>query len=66
MFQSILNIFWVFEELIIFREGGVGGRGTPFAENSAKIIYLIFEPFPNKILHFQGPGEVPRSHGQSL
>ena len=34
------------KKLIIFREGGVGG-GTPFAENSAKIINLIFEPFPN-------------------
>ena len=33
------------KKLIIFREGGVGG-GTPFAENSAKIINLIFEPFP--------------------
>ena len=30
--------------MIIFREGGVGG--TPFAENSEKIITLIFEPFP--------------------
>ena len=34
------------KKLIIFREGGVGGGGTPFAENSAKIINLIFEPFP--------------------
>ena len=36
------------KKLIIFREGGVGAEGgTPFAENSAKIINLIFEPFPN-------------------
>ena len=32
------------KNFIIFREGGMGG--TPFAENSAKIINLIFEPFP--------------------
>ena len=31
------------KKIIIFREGGVG---TPFAENSAEIINLIFEPFP--------------------
>ena len=28
------------------RRGGGGEGGTPFAENSAKIINLIFEPFP--------------------
>ena len=38
----------VAEKLIIFREGGGGGGGYPFAENSAKIINLIFEPFPKK------------------
>ena len=27
-----------------------GGGGTPFAENSAKIINLIFEPFPNLVI----------------
>ena len=26
--------------------GGGGGEGYPFAENSAKIIILIFQPFP--------------------
>ena len=31
------------EKLIIFRKGG---GGYPFTENSAKIINLIFEPFP--------------------
>ena len=36
----------VAEKLIIFREGG-GGGGYPFAENSAKIINLIFATFPN-------------------
>ena len=47
MFQSILNtlafgyIFGV-KKLIIFTDGGT----PPFAENSAKIINLIFEPFP--------------------
>ena len=30
---------------MIFREGGE----YPFAENSAKIIYLIFEPFPKDV-----------------
>ena len=28
------------------RRGGGGEGGTPFAENSAKITNLIFEPFP--------------------
>ena len=32
------------KKLVIFREGG--GGGTPFTENSAKIINLIIEPFP--------------------
>ena len=31
------------KKLIIFREGG---GGYPLAENSVKIINLIFEPFP--------------------
>ena len=49
MFQSILNIFVFFcffwlKKLIIFMDGG-----TPFAENSAKIINLIFEPFPKSL-----------------
>ena len=34
------------KKLIIFHKGWVGG-GDLFAENSAKIISLIFEPFPN-------------------
>ena len=38
MFQSILNIFWAFEKINHF-------HWFPFAENSAKIINLIFEPF---------------------
>ena len=33
------------KKLISFCERGMGG--TPFAENSAKIINLIFEPVPN-------------------
>ena len=37
------------EKAIIFLEGGVGGWGDPFAENSTKIIDLIFEPFPYPI-----------------
>ena len=48
-FKPIKN-FWK-KKLIIFREGGMGG--FPFAENSAKIIYLIFEPFPQFLLLFQ-------------
>ena len=50
MFKSILNTF-VFgyffgvKKLIIFTDGGYP---TPFAENSAKIIDLIFDPFPYK------------------
>ena len=48
MFQSILNTFafgYFFggKKLIIFTDGGYP---PPFAENSAKIINLIFEPFP--------------------
>ena len=34
------------KRLVIFRKGG---GGTPFTENSTKIINLIFEPFPNII-----------------
>ena len=34
------------KKLIIFREGWEGRGGTPVAENSAKIINSIFEPFP--------------------
>ena len=54
MFQSILNTFafghfFGVKKLIIFREGGEGG-GDPFTENSAKIINLIFEPFPYSIV----------------
>ena len=43
MFQSILSIFGFVEKINHFH-----GRGVPppFAENSAKIINLIFEPFP--------------------
>ena len=33
------------KHLIILRKGGMGG-GYPFTENSARIINLIFEPFP--------------------
>ena len=40
----IANNKFLEKKLIIFREGGVGGY--PFAENSTKIINLIFEPFP--------------------
>ena len=48
MFQSILNTFgfdYFFggKKLIIFTDGGYP---PPFPENSAKIINLIFEPFP--------------------
>ena len=43
--KNFLKKCW--KKLIIFHEGGVGG--TPFAENSAKIINLIFEPFPNRV-----------------
>ena len=49
MFQSILNTF-VFgysfggKKIIIFTDGGY--LPPPFTENSAKIINLIFEPFP--------------------
>ena len=47
---SQLNFFG--KKLIIFRERGVEGGwgGTPFAENSAKIINSIFEPFPNQTI----------------
>ena len=37
----------VAEKLIIFREGGRGGY--PFAENSSKIINLIFATFPYRL-----------------
>ena len=48
MFQSILNTFVLGyliggKKLIIFTDGGYP---PPFAENSAKIINLIFAPFP--------------------
>ena len=51
MFQSILNTFafgYIFgvKKLIIFMDEGY--LPPPFAENSAKIINLIFEPFPNR------------------
>ena len=39
---SLPDIENVGEILIIFREGGRGGGGYPLAENSAKIINLIF------------------------
>ena len=39
----------VWGKLIIFCEGGRGGgRGYPSTEDYVKIIYLIFEPFPNE------------------
>ena len=47
-FKPIQNLG---KKFIIFREGGVGV--TPFAENSAKIISLIFEPFPKPNLKLQ-------------
>ena len=47
-FKPIVNNIFFGKKLTIFREGGVGG--TPFAENSAKIIHLIFEPFPYHLL----------------
>ena len=54
------------KKLIIFREGGVGGGGTPFAENSAKIINLIFEPFPYQLLEVQiGKHKEPQEKGES-
>jgi len=48
MFQSILNTFALgyffgVKKLIILR---MGGTPPPFAENSAKMVNLIFEPFP--------------------
>ena len=48
IFQSILNTFafgylFGWKKLIIFTDRGYP---SPFAENSAKIINLIFEPFP--------------------
>ena len=46
----------VAEKLIIFREGG--GGGYPFAENSAKMINLIFATFPNKFI-FKDNGSEP-------
>ena len=43
--QIILNQKKIFgKKIIIFMDGGYP---PPFAENSAKIINLIFEPFPN-------------------
>ena len=49
MFQSILNIFG-FSFLCVRKINYFHGWGVPFppplAENSAKIINLIFEPFP--------------------
>ena len=55
MFQSILNTFafgYFFggKKLIIFTDGGY--PPPPFAENSAKIINSIFEPFPNTFQYF--------------
>ena len=51
MFQSILNTFafgYFFggKKFIIFMDGGYP---PPFAENSAKINILNFEPFPNTV-----------------
>ena len=48
MYQSILNIFWAFYNINHFHGWGVLPP-PPFAETSAKIINLIFEPFPNLI-----------------
>ena len=45
-FQAI-KFFW--KKINYFPRRGDGGGGTPFAENSAKIINLIFETFPNCI-----------------
>ena len=47
MFQSILNILRASKKLIIFTDGGY--PPSTFLENSAKIINLIFEPFPNRV-----------------
>ena len=52
MFQSILNTFglgYFFggKKFIIFTDGGYP---PPFAENSAKIINLVFEPLPSPII----------------
>ena len=67
MFQSILNTFgfgYFFDgkKLIIFTDGGYP---PPFVENSAKIINLILEPFPNQITEkYSIPSklfEVPRT-----
>ena len=44
MFQSILSIFGFVEKINFFHKWGV--PPPPFAENSAKIINSIFEPFP--------------------
>ena len=61
-----LDIRNIVEILIIFREGGRGG-GYPFAENSAKIINLIFEPFPkSKVFRLDfcpPPTPLPKAQG---
>ena len=46
------------EKLIIFREGGRGG-GYPFAENSTKIINVIFEPSLKSMSKISSPDQDP-------
>ena len=50
--QYIFFCFFWLEKLIIFTDGGY--LPPPFAENSTKIISLIFEPFPKSILLYLG------------
>ena len=45
------------------RGGGVGG--TPFAENSTKIINLIFKPFPNQMKWMIFSGTFPKKQTPS-
>ena len=44
----------MFEKIYHFLRRGDGG-GYPFAEKSAKIINLIFEPFPKHVVQHSGP-----------
>ena len=51
MFQSILNISEHLKKLIIFTDLGVSP--PPFKENFAKMINLIFEPFPKRLIFLE-------------
>ena len=70
MFQSILNTFafgyfFARKKLIIFTDGGYP---PPFAENSVKIINLIFEPFPKSCRKkkFFSALDVPHPHSMKV